>query len=221
MKLTERWQKVSALKDKWERHPGVQMVRVGWERYGKDAEIEAIEDMQIREKNVFKIEELNTPRQGSHSKNDRIERLEPDFRQGRFLLPALVHHPDRGGRCTWVIWNDELNETAEHEGKQTHPAETIVYTHVGDRLTRRQNDCAITAQRHRIVEPVKRFDENKDMYDLTRVFMDEFLRHPFATHDDLIDAVSRIYDIDPQIAQLFESQSTESVLEIDYVELTE
>ncbi len=33
---------------------------------------------------------------------------------------------------------------------------------------------------------------------LLRVFFDELLRHPFAPHDDLIDATSRIYDIDPQ-----------------------
>jgi hypothetical protein len=83
-------------------------------------------------------------------------------------------------------------------------------------LTGQQRRCDMTAQRHRIVEPIMRYDENKDVYDLTRVFIDEFLRHPFATHDDLIDAVSRIYDIDPQIPQVYESQSTEGVPEDDY-----
>jgi hypothetical protein len=215
MPLSERWEKVKHLREKWERHPGVQMVRVGWERYGKDAEIEAIEDMQLREKNVFKIEELNTPRQGSHSKKDRIERLEPDFRLERFFLPGIVHHPDQGGRCTWQIWDETRDQTAEKQGKKRHPIGTIVYSFVGDKLSRRQHDCAITAQRHRIVDPIKRFDENKDVYDVTRVFMEEFLRHPFATHDDLIDAVSRIYDIDPQVPQIFESRNTEGMPEDD------
>ncbi len=41
------------------------------------------------------------------------------------------------------------------------------------------------------------------------------LRHPFASHEDLIDAVSRIYDIDLQPPQIFESHSTES-LDVDY-----
>src|SRR5262249_60310951 len=44
-------------------------------------------------------EELNFPRDGSaHSKHDRIERLEPDLRAGKFLLPAVVHHPEFGAR---------------------------------------------------------------------------------------------------------------------------
>jgi hypothetical protein len=216
MPLSERWEKVKHLREKWERHPGVQHVKVGWERYGKDAEIEAIEDMQLREKNMFKIEELNTPRQGSHSKCDRIERLEPDFQLGRFLLPGLIHNPDKGGRCTWAVWNEALQKVAESKGGQGHPVGTIVYTFIDKALSRRQQDCAVTAQRHRIVEPIKRYDENKDVYDLTRVFIDEFLRHPFASHDDLIDAVSRVYDIDPQIPQIFESQSTESIMEGEF-----
>jgi hypothetical protein len=45
--------------------------------------------------------------------------------------------------------------------------------------------------------------------------MDEFLRQPFAVHDDLIDAVSRIYDIDPLVPQLFEAQSKEGLAQDD------
>ena len=32
----------------------------------------------------------------------------------------------------------------------------------------------------RIVKPLRRKDENSDAYDLTRVFMEELIRHPFA-----------------------------------------
>jgi len=67
----------SIFKRKWEAHSGVQMVRIGYERYGMQVDLEVIEDMMVRENNHFKIEELNTPRQGRHSKDDRIERLEP------------------------------------------------------------------------------------------------------------------------------------------------
>ncbi len=217
MKLSERWEKVKHLKEKWHRHPGVQLIKVGWERYGKDAEIEAIEDKMEQERNFFEIEELNTPRQGSHSKNDRIERLEPDFRDGRFLLPGFVHHPDKGGRCRWAVWTEQLQKIADEQGRgERHPVGSIVYRFIGDKLTARQEHMRATMQSHRIVTPVKRFDETKDVYDLTRCFMDEFLRHPFATHDDLIDAVARIYDIEPTLPQIFESQSTDGLPEDDY-----
>jgi len=68
-------------------------------------------------------------------------------------------------------------------------------------------------QNYRIVTPIKRRDENKDTYDLTRVFMEEMVLHPFATHDDLIDVVSRIKDIEPVPPSPFEAsrQSTESI----------
>ena len=33
---------------------------------------------------------------------------------------------------------------------------------------------------------LQRRDEQGNIYDLTRVFFDELLRHPFALHDDLI-----------------------------------
>jgi len=213
MKLSDRFQYVTNLKQKWEKHPGVQYVKVGWERYGKDAEIEAIEYMQERDRNVFKIEELNTPRQGGHSKNHRIERLEPDFRGGRFLLPRTVHNPDSGGRCQWAVWNEQQHEAAEAKGQENFPVGQIVHTPLGDNLTREQRKYAAPALRYRIVDPIKRVDENKEVYDLTRVFIDEFLSHPFGKHDDLIDAVSRIYDINPRPPDLFDEQSTEGLPE--------
>jgi hypothetical protein len=62
--------------------------------------------------------------------------------------------------------------------------------------------------KYRIVTALKRLDENRDIYDVTRVFIEETIRHPFARHDDLIDATARIYDIDPQPPALYERQST-------------
>jgi hypothetical protein len=124
-----------------------------------------------------------------------------------------VHNPDRGGRCHWVYWTEEQQKKAAAAGEgEKHTIGQIAHRPMRHgALTKLQMNCKMTAQNHRIVTPIKRFDENNDVYDLTRVFMDEFLRHPFAAHDDLIDAVARIYDIDPQVPQIFESQSTEGL----------
>jgi hypothetical protein len=47
------------------------------------------------------------------------------------------------------------------------------------------------------------------------------VQKPFAAHDDLIHAVSRIDDADPQIPQIFESQSTETIMEDFYEDVIE
>ena len=91
----------------------------------------------------------------------------------------------------------------------------IVFTRMRG-LTKAQQRCEMTAQKHRIVVALQRRDENGDIYDLTRAFIDEMVRHPFGPHDDLIDATSRIYDIDPQAPVAYEAQSTEPLgLETD------
>ncbi len=209
MKLSERWHFVKSLKAKWEAHPGVQMVKIGWERYGKDVELEVIEDMQIRENNHFEIEELNTPKQGGHSKDDRIERLEPDIRQGRFYLPCVVHYDGEdvknSGPHYWNVWTEEMAKAAEAKGlKVDYNVGQIIYRPVRG-LTKLQR----TVKEHRIVTALKRRDENGNIYDLTRSFIDEAIRHPFAQFKDLIDAASRIYDIDPQPPEIYERQSVE------------
>ena len=216
MKLTERLAYVEHFKRSWENFPGVQMVKVGWERYGMSVELEVVEDMLRGRDNYFPIQELNTPRQGGHSKNDRIERLEPDIRNGRFYLPCIVHHSEFGpkigefaGSCYWTVWSEENAKEAErlHRKSNHHLGQIIYRPAKGLTNTQRQFEDS----RYRIVAPLKRRDENKDVYDLTRLFMEELIRHPFAAHDDLIDATSRIYDIDPQPPQAFEAQSVEGI----------
>jgi hypothetical protein len=216
-KLTERWQFVKTARLKWMNHPGVGHVKVGWERYGKDVEVEVIKEYQLRENQIFPIEQLNSVRSGGHSKEDRIKRLEPDMRAGRFFLPAVVHYPDlaetnkHNGDCYWSVWTEEKAKEAEDKGTgERHLVGQIIYRRKRG-LTKQMQDAVNTAQTARVVQPLKRYDENRDVYDLTRAFMDEAMRHPFASHDDLIDAVSRIYDIAALPPDVFEKQSTDPI----------
>lgn len=216
MKLSERWDLIKGFKARWETHPGVQMVRVGYEQYGMLDDLAVIEDMQLREGNQFEIVELGTPDSGGHSKVDRIGRLEPDFRDGRFYLPGVAYNadyvlqnPQGGGICYWSVWDERADKLATERGlKHQHKVGEIVYRPMRG-LTKRQENCKITAQTYRIVTAIKRRDENGDIYDLTRALINEILLHPFGSHDDLIDASSRIYDIDPQPPIVYEAQSTE------------
>jgi hypothetical protein len=216
MKLSRRWELIKQLKKKWEDHPGVQMVRVGYEQYGMQTDIEVLEEKMEAEGNHFLIEELNTPREGSHSKNDRISRLEPEFNRGAFYMPAVVYHPEYGGgigfQALWDVWSFAKAKLMEDAGindpNQNPPVGTIVYRPMQG-LTNKQRYCEATHQTYRVVTALKRKNEDGDMYDLTRVLIEELRFHPFAPHDDLVDSVSRIYDMEPKKPVMFEAANAE------------
>jgi hypothetical protein len=174
-------------------------------------DISVLKEKMQAEHNHFEIVELKTPETGGHSKRDRIDRLEPDLRSGRFCLPCAIHHPEFGGLCHWSVWTEEHAKRAEEEGDEAeYNIGQIIYRKVqGEELTARQREMHRGGMKYRIVTALKRRDENEDIYDLTRVFIEEAIRHPFARHDDLIDAAARIYDIDPHPPVRYERQSTE------------
>jgi hypothetical protein len=51
-------------------------------------------------------------------------------------------------------------------------------------------------QPFRIFKPTQRRDEEGRLYSLNKNLLEEYLVFPFGVHDDLIDAMSRIEDID-------------------------
>ena len=90
MSLSERWTALSGLRKVWMNMPGVQLVKVGYERYGSTSDLEYFEEKMRKAKDEWEIHELAWPRDGTASKYDRIQRLEPDFRAGTFYLAAVV-----------------------------------------------------------------------------------------------------------------------------------
>jgi hypothetical protein len=216
MKLSDRWNFLRNLYAKWSNHKGVQFVKVGYERYGQQSDLEVIEEYQDRERFYFPIEEVNTPRQGGHSKNDRIERLEPDIRRGIFYFPAIVYHADFadvGGVASWRPWclEDADAAVARSSTEVKHNIGDIVYRPLRG-LTKIQR----TVDYDRIVSPIKHLDENNKVYDLTQCFIEEYRDHPFAQHDDLIDALSRIYDMEPAAPINFDAKALEGVADDEF-----
>lgn len=90
MKLAQRWNAIYQLRRRWINEPGVQVVEVGYERYGLDSDLEYFEEQMEKTREEFQITELAWPKDTGNSKYDRIQRLEPYFRNGRFFLPALL-----------------------------------------------------------------------------------------------------------------------------------
>jgi predicted phage terminase large subunit-like protein len=80
LNLTQRATALMGFHRKW--RPSV----VGYEKYGKDSDIEHIKYVQEQEGYRFEI----TPLGGAMPKNDRIRRLVPIFEQHRFYTPARL-----------------------------------------------------------------------------------------------------------------------------------
>jgi hypothetical protein len=202
MKLSERYQYLKQLFTHWSDAPGVQSVRVGYERYGAQVDTEVIAEWQQRDRIFFPIEELNFRREGAHSKRDRIERLEPDMKRGKFHLPGIAWHPEFGNRDGAALWRVE-----ETSGK-------VLYRPL-KAPTRAMSEATRLQQSFRVCRPIKRLDENREPYDLTRAFIEEALFFPFAPHDDLIDAASRIYDMEPLPADPYEDADHDATVHPD------
>jgi len=93
MSLSERWEMMWKLYAKWRRQPGVQSVKVGYERYGAEADIDYFKEQQQRmtqrthNQCYFQIHELVWKRDGPDSHTDRVNRLEPDLKEWRWYFP--------------------------------------------------------------------------------------------------------------------------------------
>ena len=182
MDLRRRWECMRMLRTKWIQQPGVQGVFVGYEAYGAEADMDYfIEQMEI-DQNAFPIEELRWPRDTEPSKDDRVQRLGPDFRAHKFFIPALVSH--QGKPCFWKL------EQGPAGGLEIKYAESQGPTSLMQRVT-------AEGQPSRICKPVVQKDSEGNLYDLTRNFIEQQMMYPFAPLKDLIDAASRIYDMNP------------------------
>lgn len=158
MNLKERWENMAQLWMRWKQQPGVQIVKVGYESFGAQADMDYFEEqMRIKDRPHFEIQELMWPREGEGSKIDRVQRLVPDFKSHKIFLPYPT--------------NDKA-------------------------LTTNQRRMQDEGYEFRISQSIKRRDENGQIYDLGDQFKVQAHYFPFGTLKDLIDAFSRIYDME-------------------------
>lgn len=158
MDLTERWTNMRDLWWTWGRVPGVQGVKVGYEKFGAQADLDYFQERMREERVQFDIAELGWPRDGEGAKVDRVQRLTPDLRNHRLYVPY-----------------------------ETDP----------ENMTRSQRRMKDSGYEYRISRPIKKLDENRQMYDLTERLRTQVGFFPFCDRKDVIDALSRIYDMEP------------------------
>ncbi|GAC1457355.1 MAG: hypothetical protein NVSMB70_01050 [Chamaesiphon sp.] len=172
MDLRERWVRTAQMYHNWKRAPGVQNIKVGYESFGAQADLDYFEEQMKRrdQGGHFEIHELAWPRDSESSKIDRVQRLGPDIKAHKWRVPYET---------------DEKN------------------------LTKSQRDAMNTGYRHRIARPIKRINEAKSTYDLSKDFKLQIHYFPFGGKKDTVDAASRIYDMEPRAPSYQEPQTLE------------
>jgi len=95
MNLKERWENFHRLYIRWKNAPGVQQVKMGYESFGAQADLDYFEEqMRLPKFTRFDIMELAWPREGEGSKTDRVQRLVPDCKSRKLYMPYATN-PDR------------------------------------------------------------------------------------------------------------------------------
>lgn len=162
MNLSERWTSMRDLWLYWTTVPGIVGVKVGYEKFGAQADMDYFEERMKIENVRFEIEDLEWPSEGDGSKNDRVQRLGPDLESHAYFVPYAT---------------DE------------------------EALTPAQVRMIQAGYEYRVSKRILRRDENGIEYDLTERLRMQIGYYPFTGLKDLIDAVSRIYDMEPRAPQ--------------------
>jgi hypothetical protein len=201
MGLSERWTHLRDLFGKWSSMPGVQGVKVGYERYGLLDALEYFNERMLVEKVSFPIIELAWVSEGGNSKYDRIQRLEPITRARRFYLSAEAFREEA---------------LVDAEGKpMLGPDEQPMTKRVKIEETRNQRIVKEQGQPYRVFQPVVRMDHEGNLYSLNKCFIDQYQRYPYVNHDDDLDCVSRIFDMEPAPPVVLEQMLLEPEVFVD------
>ena len=131
-----------------------------------------------------------------------------------------MRKPDEGG----FFHIEELMWPRDSEGSKTDRVQRLSpdfrakkfflpYDTDDKNLTSTQRRFKNTGYEFRIARPIRRQDESKQIYDLSKDLRMQVHFFPFGSKKDLVDAVSRIYDMEPKAPNFKEP----TYLEPDYV----
>jgi hypothetical protein len=193
MDLKRRWEALKLIRNAWTGAIGIQAVHVGYEAYGAQADLDYFTERMEVEDDSFPIEPLQWPRDSEVSKDDRVQRLGPDFRSHKFFLPALMM--SQGKPCFWKL------EPGTAGGLEFKFTEQQGLTSMMQRMVNERVP-------YRIVKALGRVDSENNLYDLSRHFIEQAMLYPFAPLKDLMDAASRIYDMEPRPPVLIDESDT-------------
>jgi hypothetical protein len=167
MNLAERWTALKQLRKHWMNQPGVLMVEVGYERYGLQSDIEHFE--------------LEMQKPGAESFVIKEVAWPAEGPGAKFdRIQRLVPDFMAGKFYLTATLTKEMPDGTKVEAE-----------------SKRQIQCRESGEAFRILKPVKRRDHEGQIYYLNKDFLTQYRVYPFISHEDLLDAASRIYDMDP------------------------
>ena len=76
-------------------------------------------------------------------------------------------------------------------------------------LTRTQRNLEEQGYGFRIAKPIKRKDSENNLYDLTEMFKTQVHFFPYGGKKDVVDACSRLYDLEPRPPEKVDERSLE------------
>lgn len=86
-----------------------------------------------------------------------------------------------------------------------------------DKETDAQKKMRQRGESHRVFTPTVRKDHEGRIYSLNKMYLDEYQSYPYSAHDDLLDAVSRIFDMQPRAPEIIDQRALESPVFVDGV----
>jgi phage terminase large subunit-like protein len=195
MNLDETWNALKNIYLKWEEFLNYYgnnkySLSVHYESYAASRDIELIKSLQERDGIFFDIEKMG----GKTSKEDRIKRLVPDLKAGNFKIPYFIEKYSE-----IHSWKVREVEQGSDQYEMMYTKEPKFNARGEDRFPKYEEisknaefDFSIQEKR---AYPISRNDVEGLPYDYTAEFIEEFTTFPYSRWDDVLDSITRIYDI--------------------------